>query len=47
MTHFLDEDGSGEVDLNEFTNKITFKDYQKRSHEYLISEMQFIQHILN
>lgn len=27
MTHYLDEDGSGGVDLIEFTNKITLKDF--------------------
>jgi len=27
MTNYLDADNSGEVDINEFQDKITFKDY--------------------
>jgi hypothetical protein len=46
MTRYLDEDNSGEVDLAEFSKKVTFMDYQKHSHIYMISEINFINAIL-
>jgi hypothetical protein len=42
----LDEDSSGEVDLAEFQSKVTFMDYQKQSHVFMISEINFINTIL-
>ena len=47
MTYYLDEDRSGEVDLQEFCKKITFQEYHKRSHDFIISEIQFIEQILS
>ena len=47
MTNFLDEDNNGEVDMQEFCKRITFLDFHKRSHQYIISEIQFLEQILN
>ena len=41
--NYIDADKSGQIDLEDFTSKINFKDYQKRSHFYLISEKTFIE----
>ena len=45
--NYIDADKSGQIDQEEFTSKINFKDYQKRSHVYLISEKTFIDQILS
>ncbi len=47
LANYLDADRSGQIDYLEFTAKINFKDYQKRSHQYLISEKTFIEGMLN
>ena len=47
VSMFIDEDCSGDVDIGEFNNKISFKEYQKRSHTFLISEMTFIDRMLS
>ena len=44
MTNFLDEDNNGEVDMQEFCKRITFLDFHKRSHQYIISEIQFLEY---
>lgn len=43
----LDKDGDGRISIKEFSDKISLKDYQKKSHLYLISEKQFMDKILN
>jgi hypothetical protein len=46
LTNYLDENKSGDVDFTEFNAKINFKDYQKRSHKFLISELNFTERVL-
>lgn len=47
LSKYIDEDGSGDVDRQEFLKKVTLRDYQRRSHNYLISEMTFIDKMLS
>ena len=46
LKKFIDKDDSGSLDVDEFKSKVTLKDYQQRSHKFLISEMNFIDKIL-
>jgi len=43
----LDADHSGSISFREFSDKVNFKDYQKRSHKFLVSEKNFIDRILS
>lgn len=47
LISFLDEDKSGSISFEEFTTKISLKDYQKRSGKFLVSEKCFIDKILS
>lgn len=42
LTNYLDKNGNGLIEEDEFTQKINYDGYQKRSHCYLISEQSFI-----
>ena len=43
----MDEDTSGDIDLKEFTQKITLNNLHSNSHKFRISEYRFIDYILN
>ena len=43
MCTYLDADGSGDIDFNEFSAKVNFKDYFRRQHEYTISKVSFLE----
>lgn len=47
LTNYLDKDGNGSVDWQEFSEKITFRDYQKRAHKYMISEKNLAERLLS
>ena len=47
VVEHLDEDKSGDIDRNEFCQKINLTDLHVESHKYLISELTFIEKILN
>lgn len=47
FVNYLDEDRSGGISFKEFSDKVNFKDYQKRSHKFLVSEKSFIDRILS
>lgn len=47
FVNYLDADRSGGISFKEFSDKVNFKDYQKRSHKYLVSEKNFIDRILS
>lgn len=46
FVNYLDADRSGTISFKEFSDKVNFKDYQKRSHKFLISEKTFIDRLL-
>ena len=43
----MDEDKSGDIDQNEFCQKVNLTDLHTESHKFLISELTFIEKILN
>ena len=47
LTNYLDKDGNGLIEEDEFTLKINYSEYQKRSHQYVISEQNFIEKFLS
>lgn len=47
FTSYLDEDSSGDVDLEEFTDKVNLDNLQQKIHKFLISECTFIEKMLN
>ena len=47
FVNYLDADHSGSISFREFSDKVNFKDYQKRSHKFLVSEKNFIDRILS
>ena len=47
FVNYLDEDRSGGISFKEFSDKVNFKDYQRRSHKFLVSEKSFIDRILS
>ncbi len=47
FVNYLDADNSGGISYKEFSDKVNFKDYQKRSHRFLVSEKNFIDRILS
>ena len=44
---YLDSDGSGDVDFDEFQEKINYNNYTKYYHCFLISKQHFIELVLN
>lgn len=46
LIKYLDEDGSGDIDFQEFCNKINFNDLQQKSHQYTISKTSFMDMML-
>ena len=42
----LDEDNSGDIDIQEFMKKIKLNDLHKDSHKFLISEIKLIDQVL-
>ena len=47
FVNYLDADRSGSISFKEFSDRVNFKDYQKRSHRFLVSEKNFIDRILS
>ena len=47
FVNYLDADRSGSISFKEFSDKVNFKEYQKRSHKYLVSEKNFIDRVLS
>ena len=47
FTLHLDADNSGDIDINEFQNKINLNDLHKESHKFRISEVKLIDQILS
>ena len=47
FVNYLDSDRSGGISFKEFSDKVNFKDYQKRSHKFIVSEKNFIDRILS
>ena len=37
LMSYLDKDGDGQVDWEEFSEKVTFLDYNERCHQYRVS----------
>ena len=46
FTMYLDEDGSGDVDMEEFVNKISLNNLHQEAHKFLISELTFVERML-
>ena len=46
FTAHLDEDKSGDVDEEEFQDKISLDNLHRESHKFLISEVSFVEKIL-
>ena len=46
LTDYLDEDGSGDVDLEEFKAKINYENYSTQYHLYTISYKRFLEILL-
>jgi len=46
FTMYLDADGSGDVDIDEFVSKITLNNLHREAHKFLISELTFIEKML-
>ena len=47
LMSYLDKDGDGQVDWEEFSEKVTFLDYNERCHQYRVSQKTFIDRMLN
>ena len=47
FTDHLDEDKSGDIDRHEFCQKVNLDNLHKESHGFLISELTFIEKVLN
>ena len=47
LTKHLDKDHDTKIDWQEFSDKIHLRDYQKKSHRYLISQKTFTDRILS
>lgn len=47
FTDHLDEDKSGDIDQQEFCEKINLDNIHKDSHKFLISELTFIERVLS
>jgi hypothetical protein len=42
LTAYLDSDGSGDIDYEEFSKKVNFNDVLLKSNKYTISEVSFL-----
>lgn len=47
LCRFLDEDGSGDVDFEEFKSKISYESFNNNYHLYTISYMKFLELLLS
>jgi Ca2+-binding EF-hand superfamily protein len=46
FTMYLDSDGSGDVDLEEFVSKLSLTNLHREAHKFQISEVTFIERML-
>jgi len=42
VTRYLDADGSGDVDLQEFTQKVNLGELMEKANDYTISKSSFV-----
>ena len=46
LMNYMDEDKSGDIDENEFCQRVNFDNMHTEAHQYQISELTFIQMVL-